>query len=91
MKTLQDRNQNAHVEFLHTQLNLAFTLLQTARIDEKVDPQAVPALLEKIRKSVQTVRAFNAKIRDRTARDGIDARTDELETALSQFMRIDSN
>jgi hypothetical protein len=81
---LQVRSQTALIKFLDTDLDLAFTMLETARIERELDPSRVPVILGKVRHTLETVRVFTGRIQDLTVQQRIQSRTDELEAALAK-------
>ena len=85
LKELQAQNQAELIQFLNTDLDLAFTMIQTARIEAKYDPDEVPGLLQRIRDAVRTVRALSGRIQDQTVCAKIHSRTDQLETLAAEL------
>jgi hypothetical protein len=79
------RAQGALIDFLHADLDLAFTWLRTAAIDVKDDPKGCALALSKVRAALDAVRGLEGRIDSDLARKEIDARADELETAIGTF------
>lgn len=85
LKDLEAQSLAQLAQFLNTDLDLAFTMVQTARIELKFDPKEAPAVLEKIRDAIQTVRHLTGRIQDRSAWSKLHSRTDELEAQLAEL------
>lgn len=83
---LQKRGQAALIEFLKTELDLAFTFLDTADVDRD-EPETVNKLLHKVRDALETVRRFEGRIGEPSAWSAVHGRADELETAMQSFPR----
>ena len=79
------RSQQAMIQFLSTDLDLAFTLLDTARIEAADDPAHSQAALGDAQAALARVRSFEGRIRNREAWNAIGARADELEAAIKEF------
>ena len=79
------RAQVALIDFLHADLDLAFTWLRTAAIDVRDDPQGYELALTKVRAALDAIRGLEGLIDSDLARGEIDARADELETAIRTF------
>jgi hypothetical protein len=79
------RAQGALIDFLHADLDLAFTLLRTADIDVRDDPKGCELALSKVRAALVSVRRLKGSLQSDLARREIDARADKLETALGTF------
>jgi hypothetical protein len=79
------RAQGALIDFLHADLDLAFTWLRTAAIDVRDDPQGYELALTKVRAALVAIRGLEGRIQSDLARKEIDARADELETAIGTF------
>jgi hypothetical protein len=79
------RAQGALIDFLHADLDLAFTWLRTAAIDVRDDPQGCALALSKVRAALDAIRGLKGRVDSDLARGEIDARADELETAIGTF------
>lgn len=82
---LKAQNQAALIQFLNADLDLAFTFLETAMIEAEFDLEEVPAVLERVRNALRTVRALTERIQDQTIGAQIHSRADEVEAALAKF------
>ena len=76
------RAQGALIDFLHADLDLAFTWLRTAAIDARDDPKGCELALAKVRAALDAIRGLERRIDSDLARREIDTRADELETAI---------
>ena|SRR5947209_4819118 len=85
LKELQAQNQAELIQFLNTDLDLAFTMIQTARIEAQYDPEELPGLLQKIRDAMRTIRALSGRIQDQAVCAKIHSRTDQLETLAAEL------
>ena len=85
LNDLQAQNLADLAQFLNADLDLAFTMLQTAQIETKFDPQEVPAILGRVGAAIRTVRHLTGRIQDRTAWSKLHSRTDELEAKLAKL------
>jgi len=79
------RAQGALIDFLHADLDLAFTWLRTAAIDVSADPKGYELAIAKIRVALDAIRGLEGRIDSDLARKEIEARADELETAVGAF------
>ena len=79
------RAQGALIDLLNADLDLAFTWLRTAGIDVRDDPKGCEMALAKVRASLAAIHSLAGRIDSDLARGEIDARADELETALGRF------
>ena len=79
------RAQGALIDFLHADLDLAFTWLKTAAIDVIDDPKGCELALAKVRAALGAIRRLKGSLESDLARTEIDARADELETAIGAF------
>jgi len=86
---LKAKNQEALIEFLRVDLDLAFTFLETARIESGSDPEHCKAALEKVRVALESIRRFHSRIANSVERDRIQVRSDKLEAALGAFKASD--
>ena len=73
-KALQDRSQADLIQFLNTDLDLAFTMLQTAQIEAEFDPPGLPVAVQRIRNAVRTIRSLTGRILDQIVSNEIDSR-----------------
>jgi hypothetical protein len=80
-----ERAQGALIDFLNADLDLAFTWLRTAAIDARDDPKGCELALTKVRAALNAIRRLEGRIDGVLARREIDARADELETAIGGF------
>jgi hypothetical protein len=79
------RAQGALIDFLNADLDLAFTWLRTADIDVRDDPKGYELALAKVWAALAAIRRLEGRVDSDLARGEIDARADELETALGRF------
>ena len=78
--------QKLMVEFLRVDLELAFTLLRTAEIEEAANsPEREQAALAKVQEALSAIRHLAKRIHDAEVRSEIHARANELERALEAF------
>jgi len=80
-----ERAQGALIDFLHADLDLAFTWLRTATIDAKDDPKGCELALAKVRAALGTIRSLEGRVDSDLARREINARAGELEMAIGGF------
>ena len=80
-----ERAQGALIDFLNADLDLAFTWLRTAAIDARDEPKGCELALAKVRAALNAIRRLAGRIDGVLARREIDARADELETAIGGF------
>ena len=64
--TLHTRGQRLLIDFLHTDLDLAFTFLQTASIEAGFDNAGAKGAIEKEQTALDSVRCFQGRIEDLT-------------------------
>jgi len=79
------RAQGALIDFLNADLDLAFTWLRTADIDVRDDPKGCQMALANVRAALAAIRRLEERVDSDLARGEIDARADDLETALGRF------
>ena len=79
------RAQGALIDFLNADLDLAFTLLRTADIEVSHDPKGSGLALAKVTAALTAIRRLKGRVDSDLARGEIDARADELETAIGTF------
>jgi len=86
------RSQQSLIDFLRVDLDLAFTILNTAKIEKHAgNTQHMTESLKTVRKALKSIRHLAERVQDRTAVSEIQAHANELETALTQFkMEADS-
>ena len=78
--------QRLLVEFLRVDLELAFTLLRTAEIEEAAKGAEHKALaLAKVREALNAIRHLTGRIQNPTTWSEIHAEANELEAALQAF------
>jgi len=73
------------VTVLNSDLDLAFTFLQTAKIESWNDADHCKATLEKVRIALESIRGFQGRIEHVVERNKIHRRVNELEAALNAF------
>jgi len=85
LTALEVAAQKAIEDFLHTDIEYAFTLLEAATVHrvEAFRKQSV----ERARTALQTIRYFEGRIIDLDTRRSIHARADELEAAIGSWLR----
>jgi hypothetical protein len=71
------------IEFLSTDLDLAFTFLDLAQMYIQSDPDHFRGLMQKARRVLETVRKFEERIQDPRARQATRERGDSLEAAMA--------
>ena len=76
----QALTQKALIDFLQADLDLCFTILNTAQIAS--DPSHYRSALENARGGLQVIRKLAGKIEDPESWKTVNGRADELETAL---------
>jgi hypothetical protein len=81
---LREQTQQRLVEFLETDLDLAFTFVRMAQTREKAN--ARNRLLRNARRVLEAVRRFEGRIVDAKAWSTVHERADELERLLSTFL-----
>ena len=74
-------NQQQLIDFVTTDIELALTFLETARISG--NPEHKRALIEKARTALVTVRRFAGQIEDPDKSQSIHSRANRLEGAIS--------
>jgi hypothetical protein len=78
---LRDQAQHRLIDFLHADLDLAFTYLKMAQTRENGRER----LLENARKVLHATQHFEGRVADKNAWTAIHERAGELERALSGF------
>ena len=81
---LRAKNQAALTDFLSTDLEIGFTLLNIAKRKKATDPEHYKAAIAEARTALDTVRNFLGRIQDPAAWMAIHRRADELETAIEE-------
>ena len=80
------RSQQSLIDFLRVDLDLAFTILDTAKIEKRAgNTPRMKAALKTVRKALKSIRHLAERVQDRTELRKIHARANELEAALTQF------
>jgi len=79
------RSQQAMIQFLSADLDLAFTLLDTARIEVASDPAHSQSALANAQVALARIRSFEGRIQDHEAWNAIAARANKLEEAIQEF------
>ena len=80
--------QRLLVEFLRVDLDFAFTLLRTAEIEGAANnTEHEEAALAKVRDALSAIRHLTGRILNPKLRSEIDAKAQELETALASVHR----
>jgi hypothetical protein len=70
-------------DFLRVDSDLAFTFLQTARIEADTDPRHSESALGKARVALATIRHLAVRIEDPVVRAEIESRANDLDLAIS--------
>ena len=83
---LRARSQSSLREFLSVDLELAFTLLDTARIEAGHNPKRSRDILGKVETALATVRHLLSRIEDPQVSKEIESRANELEHALREAL-----
>ena len=84
LKTLKTRSQDVLIQFLNTDLDLAFTMLRTAQIEAQFDPEAFPDAMQRVQDALRTVRSFVGRVEERNVWSRILSRSDELEASIAE-------
>jgi len=80
------RSQQRLIEFLRVDLELAFTILNTAKIEKDAgNTQHMTASLNTVRKALKSIRHLAERVEDWKELSEIQTRANELEAALTQF------
>jgi hypothetical protein len=79
-RALRERSQELLIDLLSTDLDLAFTFLETAKITTSQD--RARCVIENARVALESIRHFAGRIEDANARKGIHDRANELENAI---------
>jgi len=86
LDTLKARGQGTLIEFLHTDLDVAFTFLQTARIEAGSNADHCKAALDRAWTALASLRALQGHVEDPSERDKIHHRANELEGAIKDLL-----
>ena len=78
----RERHQQSLVDFLQVDLDLAFTMVRTARVTCGSAPQRAHETIEKTRRALQGIRCMEGRIENPAQWKIIHDRADELEHAL---------
>lgn len=84
LEALHRRNQLALIDFLNTDLDVAFTYLTIAHSAKSRD-DATP-LLSKARTAIETVRGFLPRVDDPRASADIRSQADRLDAELADYL-----
>jgi hypothetical protein len=84
-KELHEKSQSLLVGLLRTDIELAHTFLQTAKITSSASHAA--SAVEKARNALDSVRHFSGRIQDQSVRSEIHDRADALEAAIGSFVK----
>jgi hypothetical protein len=79
------RSQKLLLEFLHADLDLAFTFVQTGSIEVGSDDSHAKAAFQKAAVALDTIRRFQGRVEDVAEWSKINDRAAQLETLLGQF------
>ena len=80
------RSQQSLIDFLRVDLDLAFTILDTAKIEKRAgNMQRMTAALKTARKALKSIRHLAERVQNRTELSAIQARANELDAALTHF------
>jgi hypothetical protein len=79
---VQDDRQTVLIDNLSAELDLAFTLVQTAQVGRQFDTDGSLSAITKAALVLEQIRRFSGRVRDRKYRARVEARGDELEAAL---------
>src|ERR1051326_6964075 len=88
IEALRAKNQAVLAEFLSTEIELGFTLLQTAKIEADSDRDHARSALTVAKEALSSLRRFENRIEDPTASADLQSRADQLESAIAAFSRI---
>jgi hypothetical protein len=79
------RSQEMLIEFLETEVSLAFTFLRTAALEVRDSITHFDGAVGKARASLAAVRLFQGRIQDHEVRRRIQERASSLESDLADF------
>jgi hypothetical protein len=82
------RSQQSLIEFLHAELDLAFTFVQTALLETGSDNDHANAAMEKAAAALDTIRRFQGRIEDPAEWRKLNDRVAELESLLARNPKI---
>jgi hypothetical protein len=80
---LRERADQARITFLNIEIDLAYTLVQTAEIEKHADPKRSEQAIEKANAALLTVWELAPRILNIEARKTILERADELQKRIS--------
>lgn len=81
----QQRTQQGLVDFLRTDLDLCFTMLDTASITD--DPDHFAAAITHVTRGIETIRDFLDRVQDRNTWQEINSRVNSLESRMFEVNR----
>lgn len=81
-ESLKARSQQAMINFLRIDADLAFTFLDIAATEVKSDPPHYHQAVQKSRLALDTIRRLLPRVEDSAARAEIEARANKLEAAI---------
>ena len=73
------------MESLRVDASLAFTFVQTAKLEAQYDPSRARAAILKARRALESIRRLSGYIRDQRNWQEIHAKADKLEAALAEI------
>ena len=82
---MNSRGQELLLEFLNIDLDLAFTFLNTARIERTKNPDHSTAAAKKAEAALYTIRSLDVRIENRNEWEKIQSRVAKLEAELDQI------
>jgi hypothetical protein len=85
---LRDAAQLVLIDFLTTDIGLAFTFLETARIEKQYDSARFQAVLYKVERALSRIRQFQDRVGDLGQRAEIRKRADRLEYAHHRLAEV---
>jgi hypothetical protein len=85
--SLNARSQENLIQYLNVDLDLAFTFLETARIEAGFDARHSKSAVEKARTALASIRRFQRHVEDQNALAKINDRANQLEAAIDEFGR----
>jgi len=85
---LRDRGQRSLIDFLQVDLQLAHTLLETAKLEAGYDSDHCRHALRTAETAVSTVRQFAERVENESARLDILNRADVLQRAITRFVDL---
>lgn len=73
------------VDFLKIDLELAFTLLEKAKLKAIYDPECFPAVIKKVKIILMVLRHFEGEVQDHLTWACIRSRIDDLQSAVDEI------